>query len=177
MKTDTGECFAVTAPDIEQVTSSELTALGASVGPPEPGGVTFPADRELIYRANLELRTASRLLLRLGSFEARTWFELERHVAKLPWDTVLAPGMAPDFEVTSKKSKLYHQRGIAERLHRIVGEAAPGGAPAQRFIVRVVRDRFTISADSSGELLHRRGYRLVTGKAPLRLLAFRSSSA
>ncbi len=50
----------------------------------------------------------------------------------------------------------------------LVGEAAPAGTPRQRFIVRVVRDRFSISADSSGELLHRRGYRLETGKAPLR---------
>jgi putative N6-adenine-specific DNA methylase len=168
LKIDAGECFAVSAPGIEQVTSRELTALGASVGSMEPGGVTFPAGRELVYRANLELRTASRVLLRLGGFEARTWFELERHGAKLPWDAVLVPGMAPEFEVTSRKSKLYHQRGIAERLHRLVGEAAPAGAPAQKFVVRVVRDRFTISADSSGELLHRRGYRLETGKAPLR---------
>jgi putative N6-adenine-specific DNA methylase len=78
--------------------------------------------------------------------------------------------MVPEFEVTSRKSKLYHNRGIAERLERIVGADAATGDPSRtaRFQVRAVRDHFTISADASGELLHRRGYRLETAKAPLR---------
>jgi putative N6-adenine-specific DNA methylase len=166
------ECFAITAPGIEGITAAELTALGGSIDSTEPGGVSFRADDALLYRANLELRTASRVLKRVGQFEARTWFELERHAKKIPWDGLLKPGMVPEFEVTSRKSKLYHNRGIAERLERLVG--ADGKAadvdPSRRaaFHVRVLRDRFTLSADASGELLHRRGYRLETAKAPLR---------
>ena len=166
------DCFAITAPGIEAVTAAELTALGASIDETEPGGVSFRADATLIYRANLELRTASRVLKRVTQFEARTWFELERHAKKVPWHTLLGRDMVPEFEVTSRKSKLYHNRGIAERLERLVG-AGPKTSEADasrvaRFQVRAVRDRFVISADASGELLHRRGYRLETAKAPLR---------
>ncbi len=166
------DCFAITAPGIEATTASELVTLGATIDATEPGGVSFRADATLLYRANLELRTANRVVKRVAQFEARTWFELERHAKKVPWGTLLGAGMAPDFEVTSRKSKLYHNRGIAERLGRIVGvegraaDAEP--SRAARFQVRAVRDRFTISADASGELLHRRGYRLETAKAPLR---------
>ncbi|MGE5926431.1 MAG: THUMP domain-containing class I SAM-dependent RNA methyltransferase, partial [Gemmatimonadota bacterium] len=150
----------------------ELDALGIAAGRAEPGGVEFTADLEALIAANLQLRTASRVLVRLGSFRARTFPELERHAGRLPWREYLAEGAAVAFAITSRKSKLYHQGAIAERLLRIAGggsarPAADDGA-AQLFVVRVVRDEFTISADSSGALLHRRGYRLATGKAPLR---------
>ena len=93
----------------------------------------------------------------------------------------IAPARAPvRFRVTSKKSRLYHADAIAQRLQAIVG-GTPGGGPStaddaadegdpavQLFIVRVLRDLVTISADSSGALLHRRGYRPAGGKAPLR---------
>ena len=163
-------CFAITPPGIESITAAELAALGASIDETEPGGVSFRADLALTYRANLELRTASRILKRVAAFEARTWFELERHAGRIPWGSLVGAGMTPDFDVTSRKSRLYHNRGIAERLERLAG-AQPGpaaGAVRAGFHVRVYRDRFVISADSSGELLHRRGYRLETAKAPLR---------
>lgn len=168
----TSDCFAICAPGIEPITAAEFQALGATIDATEPGGVSFKADASLLYRANLELRTANRVLKRVAHFDARTWFELERHAKKIPWSSLLGAGMIPEFEVTSRKSKLYHNRGIAQRLERVVG--AEGNAadvdPSRvaRFQVRVVRDHFTISADASGELLHRRGYRLETGKAPLR---------
>ncbi len=166
------DCFAICAPGIEPITAAELQALGATIDATESGGVSFQADASLLYRANLELRTANRVLKRVAQFEARTWFELERHAKKIPWNALLGAGMVPEFEVTSRKSKLYHNRGIAERLERIVGAEgkAADADPSRvaRFQVRAVRDRFTISADASGDLLHRRGYRLETAKAPLR---------
>ena len=166
------DCYAICAPGIEAITASELQALGATIDATEPGGVSFQADASLLYRANLELRTASRVLKRVAHFDARTWFELERHAKKIPWSSLLSVGMIPEFEVTSRKSKLYHNRGIAQRLERVVGaeSSAEGADPSRvaRFQVRAVRDHFTISADASGELLHRRGYRLETAKAPLR---------
>lgn len=168
----TADCFAICAPGIEAVTAAELQALGATIDATEPGGVSFRADASLLYRANLELRTASRIVRRVAQFEARTWFELERHARKVPWGTLLGTGMVPGFDVTSRKSKLYHNRGIAERLERVVGvegkAATSDPAKVALFLVRVVRDHFTISADASGELLHRRGYRQETAKAPLR---------
>lgn len=177
-------CFAVTAPGLEGLTAGELASLGVTPGPTEAGGVGFDATPRQLYLANLELRTASRVLVRLAEFPARTFPELERKAKRVPWRGFAAPGAAARFKVTSKKSKLYHEAGIAERLlTAMMGERSPAKgkgltpeAPragptepdAQLFVVRIYRDVVTISADSSGELLHRRGYRLATAKAPLR---------
>ncbi len=174
-------CFAVTAPGIEAITADELRSLGIEPQGTEPGGVAFEASSADLFRLNIQLRTASRLLLRLASFHARSFPELERHARTAPWNGVLRPGDQAAFRVTSRKSKLYHQGGIAERLARAAAGAVdgvtelrwpPDDAPTppgvQRLVVRVFRDDVTISADASGELLHRRGYRQVTGKAPLR---------
>ncbi|HEU4761111.1 MAG TPA: class I SAM-dependent RNA methyltransferase [Gemmatimonadales bacterium] len=161
-------CFAVTAPGIEAVTAREIAELGMQVTSSEPGGVSFETDAAGIARANLWLRTASRILVRVAEFHAYSFAELERHARKVPWDDFLAEDVRPVFRVTSKKSKLYHQDAIAERLERWIGREASDDASEQLFIVRVHRDRVTISADASGELLHKRGYRLEAGKAPLR---------
>ena len=67
-------------------------------------------------RANLWLRTASRILVRVGAFHARALGELERRAALLPWDRYLLPGRQVHLRVTSRKSRLYHQRAIAERV-------------------------------------------------------------
>lgn len=130
-------------------------------------------------RANLWLRTASRVLVRVGAFHARALGELERRASLLPWDQYLTRGRPVHLRVTSRKSRLYHQGAIAERIgngiREVTGES-PGSALAnedasgdeQVVVVRVLRDECLVSLDSSGELLHRRGYRLATAKAPLR---------
>lgn len=162
------ECFAVAAPGIEPITAREVALLGVSDVAMQPGGVAFRASLAQVQDANLRLRTASRVLVRVAGFRARTFFELERHATKLDWSRWLAPGVTPAFDVTSKKSKLYHEKGIAQRLAEASGRTATTDAPPQLFIVRVHRDEFTVSIDSAGELLHRRGYRQATAKAPLR---------
>jgi putative N6-adenine-specific DNA methylase len=117
-------------------------------------------------RANLWLRSATRVLVRVARFRATAFFELERRAKTVPWDRFVSPRMAAEFRVTAKKSKLYHSDAIAERLQSAIG-TRPEGA-TQLFIVRVVRDEFEISVDASGDLLHLRGYRKAIGKAPLR---------
>ena len=175
--------FAVTAPGLEEVCAEELRALGVA-GRAEPGGVAWEGTAEELYRANLWLRTASRVVVRVGTFRARTFFELERHARKLPWERWVTRGRAVRLRVTSKKSKLYHEGAIAERLlgwidERVGGIGASSGAgrddedeaadaEAQLFVVRLSRDEVTVSADSSGALLHLRGYRRAVAKAPLR---------
>lgn len=164
--------FVITQPGLESVTATELAGLGISVTEAEPGGLSFDADAETLARASIDLRTASRILVRLGSFHAASFGELERHAKRLPWGDFLSADTTPSFRVTSKKSRLYHEDAIAERLVRAAGRdpavAAPADAPVQQFVVRVFRDEVTVSADASGELLHRRGYRLDGAKAPLR---------
>lgn len=203
------QCYAIAAPGIEEITAGELRALGISPTKVERGGVEFPATAAQVYAANLDLRTATRIVVRVAGFTARTFFELERHARKVEWARFVPRGGRVAFSVSSRKSKLYHQGAIEERLCRWVEEAGfvgeVGGEEEEKrgreeeekrgrgeegsssphlrssssphlipssslhfFLVRLHRDRVTISADSSGELLHRRGYRLATAKAPLR---------
>ena len=126
-------------------------------------------------RANLWLRTASRVLVRVAQFQATAFYELEKSAKRIPWAQFVSPGQDVEFRVTARKSKLYHSDAIAERLQKAVGSglrAGKGPRPTARspqlFVVRVFHDEFTISADTSGELLHMRGYRQAAGKAPLR---------
>jgi putative N6-adenine-specific DNA methylase len=171
--------FAVTAPGLESITALELKQLGIGGARVEPGGVEFEGDWTTMARANLWLRTASRVLLRFGGFHVRALGELERRASRLPWDRYVAPGRRVSIRVTSKKSRLYHQRAVAERIARVVNasggvvEQDAGGdeaelMPSQLVVVRLLRDDCLISLDSSGDLLHRRGYRQAVAKAPLR---------
>ena len=162
---------------------AESRALGLECRE-EEGGVAWSGDIRSVLRANLGLRIASRVLVRLDSFEARSFAELERHARKVPWSRIVRAGDAVRFRVTCKKSKLYHSDAVAQRLADAVMRAVPGvhaegGSVADEeptmdhersalFVVRLMRDRCTVSADASGELLHRRGYRQATAKAPLR---------
>lgn len=191
-------CFAVCALGLETLLAAELRSLNidARVLEEEPGGVTFDADDAQLYRANLHLRTASRVLVRLGQFHVRALGELERRARELPWERFIGPGRAVRLRVTCRKSRLYHSGAVAERIANAMTARSGGitddstignatgsraeraGGPAdddevddnenQLVVVRVFHDRCTISIDSSGALLHRRGYRLATAKAPLR---------
>jgi len=177
------QIFASTAPGLESIAAGELKTLGVK-GKQEIGGVAFAGDLERIYETNLWLRTASRILVRLGRFHASTFYELERRAKKLPWGEFLSGSGAVRVRVTCRKSKLYHSDAVAERvLSAIAGtvsgsikseaaedddEAAEAEAESQLFVVRIVNDECEISVDSSGDLLHRRGYRKEVAKAPLR---------
>jgi putative N6-adenine-specific DNA methylase len=168
MSTTPLDVWAVTAPGVESLTARELAALGIVPGEAEPGGVQFRTDLGGVMRANLHLRTAVRVVVRVASFRASAFYELERKARRVPWEGFVPPGAALRFRVTSRKSRLYHEDGIAERLAEAAGGGTVGSDLVQEFVVRIFRDVVTISADSSGALLHQRGYRLATAKAPLR---------
>ncbi|MGH7654152.1 MAG: peptide-methionine (R)-S-oxide reductase, partial [Gemmatimonadaceae bacterium] len=188
-------CYAVVAPGLERLAADELRAIKITPGTIEPGGVEFEADDAGVFNANLHLRTASRVIVRLAEFRATAFHELERLARNVRWEEFVPAGSPVRLRVTCRKSRLYHSDAVAQRVgdaiaRRVQGvsvERAGGGkraagsdaepdddadAPADRtaqlFIVRFANDICTISADSSGELLHRRGYRLATAKAPLR---------
>lgn len=145
----------------------ELTQLGE---PPraEEGGVSWQGDARSLMRANLWLRSASRVIVRIAEFRATAFHELEKQARRIDWGAWLGAGVAPHFRVTAKKSKLYHSDAIAERLLSAAGVPSRARDHEQLFVVRMHRDVCTISADTSGELLHMRGYRQAAGKAPLR---------
>ncbi|HXC26000.1 MAG TPA: hypothetical protein VNU46_08800 [Gemmatimonadaceae bacterium] len=174
--------FAITAPGLEPLAHAELLALGVTPHPAERGGVSWTGSLDDVYSANLWLRTASRVVVRVASFRAATFFELERKAKRVPWGEYVSRGRPVRFRVTCRKSRLYHSDAVAQRLGLAVaafsgddglvqtasGQEDEDTDDAQLFIVRLDHDVVTISADSSGALLHRRGYRLATAKAPLR---------
>jgi putative N6-adenine-specific DNA methylase len=174
------EAFAITAPGLSRIAARELAGIGLDVTEVDAAGVTFKGGLRELYTANLRLRTVSRVIVRAGRFQARTFAELERHSAKIPWSRFIAPGRAFEVRVTSRKSRLYHSDAVAERVERAVREgtgSAPAEGPgseehegerAQLIVVRLDRDECTVSMDSSGALLHMRGYRRATAKAPMR---------
>ena len=173
-------CFAAVAPGLEALALAEARALGLSAVE-EEGGFGWTGDLRSVIAANVGLRIASRVLVRLDSFEAVSFADLERRARRVAWGTVVRAGDAARFRVTCKKSRLYHSDAVAERLAdalrrtvpgvRVVesaGDEEVGADEGTLFVVRFFRDRCLISVDTSGALLHRRGYRLATAKAPMR---------
>jgi putative N6-adenine-specific DNA methylase len=166
--------FAVSSPGMQGAVARELSLLpGVAAEAPEPAGVAFSGDLAAGMAANLHLRTATRILLRVGEIKARALSELERKLGTLPFEQVVPPIPAAGIrvEVTAHRCRLYHTGAIAERVRNALPKHAdvslvPTIEP--RIMVRGVRDVFTISLDSSGELLHRRGWRTEAGRAPLR---------
>jgi len=114
--------------------------------------------------------------LRLATFKARRPEDLFRHARSLPWEVWLAPGCPLEIPLSARDSWLSHQDVVAATLQDAVSKrfetlalpAANEPGPPQQLLVRIEHDQVTLSLDSSGELLHRRGYREQTGKAPLR---------
>ena len=176
------DCFAAVAPGLEPLALAEAQALGLPARA-EEGGVAWTGNIRSVIAANVGLRTASRVLVRIAEFEARSFIELERWAKRIPWKLAVAPGSAVRFRVTCRKSRLYHSDAVAQRLADGVSRAVRGvrteadsagddevldRGDSALFVVRFFRDRCTVSADASGALLHRRGYRQATAKAPLR---------
>jgi putative N6-adenine-specific DNA methylase len=178
--------FAVTAPGLETFTRQELQRLGTDTHLSKntregenAGGIEFEAGLPGLYRANLHLRTTSRILVRLGEFYAAAFSELRKKASRLPWENYLIPGQPVALRVTCHKSRLYHSDAVAERLAGAIADHLGRPIPRVKYddeaesqpqlvVLRFMNDLCTISVDSSGSLLHRRGYRLETGKAPLR---------
>ncbi len=151
--------------------------LGVGAVRPEPGGVAFRGGLQVLYRANLMLRTATRVLLRLGEFHAREFDQLRRRASRLAFESCLAPDRAIRISVTCSRSRLRHTGAVEERVHQAIadrlGREVPIAGPEdesiqQLVLVRLVHDRCAVSIDASGALLHQRGWRKRTGKAPLR---------
>ncbi|RYZ36589.1 MAG: RNA methyltransferase [Myxococcaceae bacterium] len=178
-RTRTGEevIYVSTLPGLEPALEAEARECG--LGPRRvEGGAEFVGPPGLYQTANLHLRTASRVLLRLGTFKAPTADGLVRELAALPmkdlWDGKTPPRMSVTLHRSAAPgpSVVYESAAVAWGLKE-VARAGPhldeeGGAPGLTLLVRGEGDRWTVSADTSGEPLHQRGYRQEVGRAPLR---------
>jgi len=167
------QIFAVTAPGLEAVSAAELRQVLGIECRVEHGGVAFSGAPRELYLANLWSRCASRILVRVGDFQARDFPSLYRKVLQLPWGRYVRPGTVLDVRATSRASRLLHTGRVAETAIEAIGKSL-GDVPAetegaaQLIVVRIENDRCQISIDSSGELLHRRGFRVAGAQAPLR---------
>ncbi len=181
--------FVVAAPGLEPVVVEEVGRLpGAAKLRAVAGGVELEGDLETGMAANLRLRAATRVLLRAGEVKAREFSKLRRLVARLPWERWV-PATAPlrpvRVQASASQCRLYHTGAVAEAVLagmsdrlKLALTAAKGRASDEdveqvaadeiRVLARGVGDVWTLSVDSSGELLHRRGWRTEAGAAPLR---------
>ena len=172
--------YEITAPchfGMEAVLKKEIYDLGYDIKRVEDGRVTFSGDDEAVVRANMFLRTAERVLLNLGRFHAESFEELFQGVSKIPWEDVL-PKDAKFWvkKASTAKSKLYSapdiqsivKKAIVERLkkhyHTSWFEESGEAYPLRVFIYK---DEVTVALDTSGEHLHKRGYRRLTSRAPV----------
>jgi putative N6-adenine-specific DNA methylase len=123
------ELFAVCAPGLEPFTEAELRALGAGEIRAEPGGVAFRGDWHVLYAANLLLRTATRVLVRLGEFHARDFEQLRRRSARLDFESCLRPGAGVRITVSCSHSRLRHTGAVAERVRLAIADRLGGEPP------------------------------------------------
>jgi putative N6-adenine-specific DNA methylase len=169
---DMMQLFAVTAPGLEGVCAAELQRLRFESVVPEGGGVAFVGGLRELYLANLWLRSSTRVLVRIGEVRAKAFPELYQRALRLPWGRYVRPGNPLCVRASSHTSRLVHSGRIAETLVAAVSHAlgtlATSSSDGQLLIARFVDDRCQLSIDSSGDLLHRRGYREEGGVAPLR---------
>ena len=162
---------------MESVLKNEIYDIGYEITEVSDGRVTFLGDEEAIARANICLRTGERVLLKVGSFHAKTFEELFQGTMALPWEEFL-PADAR-FWVTkaaSVKSKLFSpsdiqsimQKAMVERMKKGYGRSAvPETGDSYRVRVFVLKDEVTAALDTTGESLHKRGYRKFKVTAPI----------
>lgn len=162
---------------MEAVLKREIIDLGYDITEVTDGRVTFYGDEEALCRANVFLRTAERILIKVGSFHAETFEELFQGTRSLPWEEYIpADGKFWVAKAASVKSKLFSpsdiqsimKKGMVERLKQVYG-VSWFQEDGESFPVRVflMKDQVTVGLDSTGESLHKRGYRKLTAKAPI----------
>lgn len=163
------EFYVVVAPGLESLSARELEALGFTGLIVSKGGVTFKGTLEDAAKANLWLRTATRVVARVGEFDAPGRRELAARAKRFDWTPFFTRGSSLRIHVTCRSSQLYHTGLVAEVLHQALGtRPAPTESDAPLLLVRIAKDRCTLSFDTSGELLHKRGARQEISRAPLR---------
>jgi putative N6-adenine-specific DNA methylase len=173
--------FAVASPGLEKPLCDELAALPhVHEARAVDGGVEFSGGLDAGMAANLHSRIATRIVVRLGEVKARDFAPFRRGLEKLPWQSFIPAGRPLRIDASITHCRLFHTGALAEQIELAVASAV-GKLPKRekkvegeaddectRVLLRGQDDRFMVSIDSSGDLLHRRGWRLEAGRAPLR---------
>ncbi|MBR9825364.1 MAG: class I SAM-dependent RNA methyltransferase [Alphaproteobacteria bacterium] len=165
------EIFCACAPGMEALLAEEMRASGFADAKRTPGGAQIMGGWPEVWRANLVLRGANRVLARIGSFRVVHMAQLDKRARRFEWAKFLKPGVPLRVETTCRRSKIYHARAATQRIETALREefGAEIDNSAEICIrVRIEDNLCTISLDSSGELLHKRGHKAAVNKAPMR---------
>jgi len=162
---------------LETILKREIIDLGYDISKVEDGRVTFHGDEDAVCRANIFLRSAERILIKVGSFHAETFDDLFEGTKALPWEAFIpADGKFWVTKAASVKSKLFSpsdiqsimKKAMVERMKEHYGiswfEESGESFPVRAFLYK---DEVTVGLDTTGESLHKRGYRKLTAKAPI----------
>ncbi|NNC38579.1 MAG: class I SAM-dependent RNA methyltransferase [Acidimicrobiales bacterium] len=169
------EILLTTPPGLESYLLDEVKQAGFKRPKSITGGVIIWGGWEEVWRANMTLRGASKVLARFGAFRAFHLAQLDKRSRKFPWDEVIKKEHAVKVEVaTNRKSKIYHAGAAVERIERAIKEelGAPiaGGMDDADIVIkaRIDDNNVLLSVDTSGAGLHKRGHKQAMGKAPMR---------
>ncbi|HEY9623056.1 MAG TPA: THUMP domain-containing protein [Crinalium sp.] len=170
--------FATVARGLETLAAQELEQLGADAVEPGFCGVAFAGDRTLLYRVNLWARLPFRILMKLHEFPCQRADDLYRGIQTIDWAQYLTPDLTLAVNATGKSEHLNHthftalqvKNAIVDQQQDRVGDRSDVDlqSPDVQVSVHIERDVCTVSLDSSGKSLHRRGYRPAVGSAPLK---------
>ena len=171
MTTADFDIFLVATPGLETALLAEVRARRFKAVKLVAGGVAIKGNWRDAWRANLELRGVTRVLARIAAFRVLHLAQLDKRARKVPWGDVLRKDVPVHVEASCTHSRIYHSQAAAQRIARAIAEelGAPVSADASLVIkARIEDDLCTISVDTSGESLHKRGHKEAIGKAPIR---------
>lgn len=168
---DNFEIFLAALPGLEPALHAEVRGKGFKLARPVPGGVTIRGGWPEVWRANLWIRGAGSVLARVDSFRVQHLRDLDLRARHLPWGEILRADVPFRVEAACAASKIYHSGAAAERIVTAIQKTL--GAPHSEeadvtVMVRLDHDVCTISLDTSGEPLHKRGYKEAVNRAPMR---------
>ena len=168
------EIFLAAPPGLEPLLAEEAAPIGLADPRVTPGGVTVQGGWPEVWRANLHLRGAGRVLARIGAFRAMHLAQLDKRARRFPWGETLRPDQPLRIEVTTRASRIYHagaaRSRIAAAIRETLGAPVPDAPPGDALTlkVRIDDDLVTLSLDTSGAPLHRRGHKQAVNAAPMR---------
>ncbi len=173
--------FAVVHPGFEKRAAKELENFDSvKIQEITEGGILFRSGLETCFTLNLRSRTVSRFIMRLAEFRAENFRKLRKKVGEFPWELYISDGTGTGFSTHCSNSRLYHTGRIEEEVFtcirkrlsghdiEISGPASREGPGTQKVFIRFADNICTLSLDTSGELLYKRGYKTHISEAPIR---------
>lgn len=165
------EIFLAVAPGLEKVLHAEARTKGFKSADIARGGVAIKGGWRDVWRANLEIRGASRVIARIGSFRAFHLAQLDKRARRIAWGEILRREIPFRVEATCRNSKIYHSGAAAQRIERAIKDELGAAVSPEAEVcirVRIDDDLCFIGIDTSGELLHKRGHKEAVNRAPMR---------